>query len=312
MPESFDLSRLATVQLVPPTPFTPDGREVVPERLASLVRSLAADGIRVFLPAAGTGEFHSLSAAEVVACVRTARAALPRECVVVAPVGLGVDHAVALGRQGADAGADALLLMPPVHPYLSDAGFFDYFQAIAGAAPLPLLAYKKGPVPSDRLLGELGAGGRLVGVKYAVNDVDAFARFADCNRDRLGLYCGTAERFAPFFMLAGASGYTSGAGNICPRLTLALHADLAAGRYTEAMRRLRVIRPIEDYRARDGDSYNITLIKYGVKVCGRDFGPVRPPQRQLTPREEEEMRDLLEPLLAAEAVERSRSACLGI
>ena len=307
MSASLDLARLATVHLVPPTPFTADGREVVPEKLGEFVRAVVAAGVRVLLPAAGTGEFHSLSAAEVVACVRATRAAAGGGCVVLAPVGLGVGHAVQVGRQAADAGADALLLMPPVHPYLSDAGFRDYFGAIAAAVPLPLLAYKKGPVPSDALLGELAAGGRLVGVKYAVNDLDAFTRFAERQRGGPGLYCGTAERYAPFFMLAGAAGYTSGAGNLCPRLTLALHAALAAGRHGEAMELLRVLRPIEDYRAREGDSYNISMIKYGMRVCGWDFGPPRPPQRRLTPEEEAEVRRLLGPILAAEA-ERARGA----
>jgi 4-hydroxy-tetrahydrodipicolinate synthase len=301
MRASFDLARLATVHLVPPTPFTPDGAELNPERLADFVRSMVVAGIRVFLPAAGTGEFHSLSAAEVATCVRATRAATGSDGVVLAPVGFGVGHAIQIGRQALEAGADAVLLMPPVHPYLSDNGFRDYFRILADAVPLPMLAYKKGPVPSDRLLGELATTGRLVGIKYAVNDLDTFACFADANRGRLGLYCGTAERFAPFFMLAGAAGYTSGTGNLCPRLTLALHAALAAGRYDEAMQLLRVLRPIEDFRSRDGDSYNISAVKAALRHCGWDFGPTRPPQRRLTGDEVGELRRLLEPILAAEA-----------
>src|SRR5437764_14768838 len=197
MASRFDLSRLDTVQLVPPTPFTADGSAIVPERLSDFVRSVVSAGMRVFLPAAGTGEFHSLSAAEVVACVRATREAAGRDGVVLAPVGFGPAHAVEIGRQAAGAGADALLLMPPVHPSLSDAGFRDYFEAIAAAVPLSLLTYKKGSVPSDALLTSLATEGRLVGVKYAVNDLDAFACFADRVRSRLGLYCGTAERYAP-------------------------------------------------------------------------------------------------------------------
>ena len=256
----FDLDRLATVHLVPPTPFTADGRAVVPEVLGDLARSLYAAGLRVFLPGAGTGEFHSLTAAEVVACVRATRGAIGRDGVVLAPLGLGLPHALEIGRGAVAASADAVLVMPPVHPYLCDAGLRDYFRALFENVPLPFLAYKKGPFPSDELLSELAATGRLVGVKYAVNDLDAFTRFAVANRGRLGLYCGTAERYAPFFHLAGARGYTSGAGSLCPRLTLALHRALTEGRYEDAMRHLHTLRPIEDYRARAGDSYNISLL----------------------------------------------------
>ena len=298
---SFDLSRLATVQLVPLTPFTADGRRLRPELLAEFSKDLYAAGIRVFLPAAGTGEFHSLTADEAVQCVAATRAALPADAVVIAAIGLGLPHALTVGRRAAEAGADALLAMPPIHPYLCDAGLRDYFHALTDELPLPLLAYKKGPTPSDELLLELAAAGRLCGVKYAVNDLDAVARFAGALDPRCGLYCGTAERFAPYFALAGAQGYTSGVGNVCPRLTLALHAAIKSGDFVEARRLLAILRPIEDYRARAGDSYNIGMLKVALKLAGRDFGPVRPPQRRLTAGEEAEVARLLEPILAAES-----------
>jgi 4-hydroxy-tetrahydrodipicolinate synthase len=299
MAKQLDLVRLNTVQLVPPTPFSEDGRQVRYEELSKFAEAVVKAGVSVLLPAAGTGEFHSLSAEEVIGCVKATRdAAL--EAVVVAPIGFGVGHAVQISQRAAEVGADALLLMPPVHPYLSDAGFRDYFQAIAAAVPLPLLAYKKGPVPSDNLLTELGQGGRLVGVKYAVNEMDAFTKFVDANRGKLGLYCGTAERFAPFFMLAGATGYTSGLGNIVPKLTLAMHAALKAGNYPEAMRILSVVRPIEDFRALAGDSFNISAIKAAMQIAGWNFGPVRPPQRRLSTDELGQLRKAIEPMLAAE------------
>jgi 4-hydroxy-tetrahydrodipicolinate synthase len=297
----LDLERLNTVQLVPLTPFSSDGATLLPEVLGSFARSVYEAGIRVFLPAAGTGEFHSLTASEVVSCVQAVHRAVGADAVVVAPLGLSLPHALQIGRGAAEAGADALLVMPPVHPYLCDAGLRDYFRALMDALPLPLLAYKKGPFPSDELLAELAGTSRLLGVKYAVNDVDALARFVQAYRGRLGVYCGTAERFAPFFHLAGASGYTTGAGNLCPRLTLAMHRALAQGKYAEAMETLRILRPIEDYRARAGDSYNISMLKAALRLTGRDFGPPRPPQRRVTAAEEAEIRTLIEPILAAEA-----------
>jgi 4-hydroxy-tetrahydrodipicolinate synthase len=67
------------------------------------------------------------------------------------------------------------------------------------------------------------------------------------------------------------------------------------------MQRLALIRPIEDYRDRAGDSYNISMLKAALRLTGRDFGPPRPPQRRITPEEESEIQALLEPILAAEA-----------
>lgn len=301
MSKQLDLGRLATVQLVPLTPFSADGERVLADRLSTFVEQMHQAGIRVFLPAAGTGEFHSLTADEILTCVTATRGAAGKDAVVVAPIGMGLPFALQVGRRAVEAGADALLVMPPIHSYLHDSGLRDYFQALADKLPLPLLAYKKGPFPSDELLLELARDGKLAGIKYAVNDVDAVSRFAAALDKRAGLYCGTAERFAPFFMLAGARGYTSGAGNLCPRLTLAMHRALAAGDYAEARRILTIIRPIEDYRARSSDSYNISMLKFALQVAGHDFGPVRPPLRTLTAAEQAEVRAIVEPVLAAEA-----------
>ena len=297
---SFDLARLSTVQLVPPTPFSSDGKVVRTDVLAAFARQMYDAGIRAFLPGAGTGEFHSLSADEVIATVATVRQSVGSDAVVMAPIGLGVSHAIAIGEGAISAGADALLVMPPIHPYLCDSGVRDYFQTLMDALPLPFLAYKKGPTPSDALLTELGREGRLVGVKYAVNEIDAVTRFIDANRAHLGVYCGTAERFAPFFHLAGATGYTSGAGNIAPRLTLAIHAALTLGDYPRAMALLKILRPIEDFRAKAGDSYNISMLKVVLKHLGHDFGPPRAPQRRLNEAEQAEVIALIEPIVEAD------------
>ena len=296
----LDLDRLATVQLVPLTPFSADGRTLLPDLLERNVRARREAGISVFLPGAGTSEFHSLSAEEVITSVAATRKGVGRDALVLAPIGLQLDHALTIGRGAIEAGADALLVMPPVHPFLSDAGLRDYFDALMRALPVPFLAYKKGPYPSDDLLAELAGAGQLVGIKYAVNDMDAFTRFVDAHGSRIGLYCGTAERFAPFYMLAGAKGFTTGAGNLCPRLSLAMFDALKRGDYAEGMRLLRILRPIEDYRARAGDSYNVSMLKTGLRILGEDFGPPRPPQRRLTPQEEDEVRTLLQPIMAAE------------
>lgn len=297
----LDLKRLDTVQLIPLTPFSADGKRLNGEALAALVKDLFAAGIRVFIPAAGTGEFHSMTAAEIVDCSRIVRQTLGNEAIVMTPIGLSLEHALTIGRGAAEAGADCLLIMPPVHPYLSDAGFADYVRVLAEELSLPLLAYKKGPIPSDNLLSQCGAAGQLLGIKYAVNDLNAFAQFAGGKAGRLGLYCGTAERYAPFFMLAGATGYTTGAGNLCPRLTLAMFRALSNHDHAEAMRLMRLIRPIEDFRAREGDSYNISLLKYCLSLKGHDVGPPRPPNRRMTAAEQDEARSMLEPILAAEA-----------
>jgi 4-hydroxy-tetrahydrodipicolinate synthase len=283
---------------VPLTAYDRQGRTNAALQAAH-VADMAAAGVRVFLPGAGTSEFHNLTVDENLESVRLTREHAP-EAVVFAAVGGPIGSAVAVAERAADAGADALLFMPLTHPYLSDTGVLDFVNEVLRYTTLPAVLYKNAPIPSDRLLLKLLDNPRIIGFKYAVNDLAAFQDTFDAAYGRGVWICGSAERFAPYYMLAGSPGYTTGAGNLCPRLTLAMHAALTCGDWSEGMRLQRLILPIEAYRSRDGGSYNISMLKYAMTRVGRDFGPPRPPQRQLTPEECREVDRLLEPILAAE------------
>ena len=292
-------NRLATVQLVPITAFDARG-ELAIAPMEKLAAGMVHAGIRVFIPCAGSAEFHSLTQDEIITCVSLYRRVCGDQAVIIAPVGQQLGEAVRLGRKAAEVGADALLVMPLDFPYLSNEGAKDYLQALLDAGPLTVLIYKKSEIPSDRVLLDLAGHRRLIGVKYAVNDMAALQRVIDEDAGRLQWYCGSAERYAPFFALLGCRGYTSGAGSLCPRLTLAMHAALGRGDYSEAFRLQRLILPIEHYRARAGNSYNVSFLKHAIRRTGLDFGIARPPQRRLTAAEEQEIDALVEPILNAE------------
>lgn len=299
MPDNFDPVALRTVHLVPLTAYSASG-ELDLEVQSEHARVMYSAGIRAFLPAAGTSEFHSLSADEAVAVTKAVKQATGDDAVVFAPVGLQVGHAIDVGRRAMEAGADGIMFMPFSHPYMSDAGAMDYYREVIQAVAAPTLVYKKAPIPSDKLILELAEMPHVVGVKYAVNNMHQFHTALMSDQHGIEWVCGSAERFAPFYMLAGSPGYTTGAGNLVPHLTLAMHAAFSAGQHEEGMRLQRIILPIEDYRARHGDSYNISMLKHGASLLGWNFGPARAPQRQLTADEKSEIETMLEPIFAAE------------
>ena len=296
----FDPNSLAAVQLVPLTAFDAQGRINRQAQFEHIAR-MATAGIRVFLPAAGTSEYHSLSPDEIVDLVRITREAAVNHAVVFAPVGSQILLAQDVAQRAVQAGADGIMFMPLLHPYLCDAGARQYYHAVLKSAKCPALIYKAAAVPSDELLLELAEHPQVVGVKYAVNNLHDFRRVVLADGPRIEWSCGSAERFAPYFMLAGARGYTSGAGNICPRLTLAMHAALRAGHFSEAMQLQAKVLPIEDFRARDGESYSISMLKHAIAALGHDFGLPRPPQRQLTAAERAEIEQLVKPIHQADA-----------
>jgi 4-hydroxy-tetrahydrodipicolinate synthase len=296
---AMEREQLHTVQLVPITAFDSDGQLNLEPMKELMARSYEA-GIRVFLPCAGSAEFHALQPSEIISVIEMVRGTVGDDAIVVAPTGYHAEHAIELANQAHSAGADVGLVMPLSFPYLSDAGARDHLLRIFDQSKLPMMIYKKGDLPSDELLLELAEHENLIGIKYAVNDMDAFTRVIRADQGRIDWFCGTAERFAPFYVLAGASGYTTGAGNICPRLTLAMQAAIVQGNWDEALRLQEILLPIEYYRSRENDSYNVSMLKHAIKQTGLDFGLPRPPQRQLNEQEMQEIDLLVTPILEAE------------
>jgi len=296
---AMEREQLHTVQLVPITAFDSDGQLNLEPMKELMARSYEA-GIRVFLPCAGSAEFHALQPSEIISVIEMVRGTVGDDAIVVAPTGYHAEHAIELANQAHSAGADVGLVMPLSFPYLSDAGARDHLLRIFDQSKLPMMIYKKGDLPSDELLLELAEHENLIGIKYAVNDMDAFTRVIRADQGRIDWFCGTAERFAPFYALVGASGYTTGAGNICPRLTLAMQAAIVQGNWDEALRLQEILLPIEYYRSRENDSYNVSMLKHAIKQTGLDFGLPRPPQRQLNEQEMQEIDLLVTPILEAE------------
>jgi len=291
--------QLRTVQVVPITAFDGQG-ELNLEAMQILTRRLFDAGMRCFIPCAGSAEFHNLADEEIVASIGMTREVVTEEAVLVVPVGFQVDKALRLGEQAIDAGADSALVMPLSFPYLSDTGARDYYLRLLDGLSCPVMLYKKEAIPSDELLLELADHPNLIGVKYAINDIDAFNRIVRDDGGRIEWFCGNAERFAPFFFLAGATGYTSGAGNVCPRVTLAMHAALASGQWDEALRLQRILLPIEEFRARAASAFNISFLKHAITHTGLDFGQPKLPNARLTDAEKHEIDQIMGPILAAE------------
>ncbi|GIW96582.1 MAG: putative 5-dehydro-4-deoxyglucarate dehydratase 2 [Pirellulaceae bacterium] len=291
--------RLANVQVIPATAFDASGG-VALETMQRHWEQLVEAGIRVFVPGAGSAEFHSLTDEELLAVIRAARRTLGDSITLVAPIGRALKSAQRLAAECLEAGADALLVMPLDFPYLSDTGARRYYEALLDSVEAPLLIYKKDDIPSHDLLLALSDHPWLVGVKYAQPDVAGFQRIVEQDAGRSAWYCGLAERYAPYFHLAGAASYTSGAGNICPRITLKLFQALLEGNWNEALRWQRALLPIEYHRAQEKNSYNVTTLKYALRHLGLDFGPPRPPQRCLTDSEIAKLDELLDPILKLE------------
>jgi 4-hydroxy-tetrahydrodipicolinate synthase len=286
---------LADVSIVTVTPFLDDGpRSVDHAGLERNLERLRYGGARLLVAGGNTGEFAALSEAELLDTVRI-HVRVGRDWArVLAGVGYRLEQAIELGRASIDAGADALMVHHPVHPYASEAGLVAYYGAIADALPgIPLILYVRGPQLTDGGIRELATIESIVGVKMGQPDPQRFAGFVAAAPD-LAWVCGVAEAWAVPFWAAGAIGFTSGLANLAPERSLEVLAALQANDRDRATSLVERLRPIEALRAAHGDANNVAVIKAAMDIVGLAGGVLRPPLSALGPADRAELTRILQ------------------
>jgi 4-hydroxy-tetrahydrodipicolinate synthase len=286
---------LAGVSAIPVTPFAPDGTIDLPvyERL---VARLVDAGISVVTANGNTGEFYSLTEDERRAVIEAAVAGAAGRALVISGVGNDIESAVVLGHFAERAGARAVMVHQPVHPFQSAEGWVAYHRAIAAALPaLGVIPYIRDPRVTPAMVASLAEQENVVGLKYAAADPLRFATLvATVGQERLAWICGAAEAWAPFFWPGGAVGFTSGLVNIDPTVSLAMLRGLNDGDYAGTMAVWRRIEPFEELRARHNSAYNVSVVKEALAQMGLCRRAVRPPISELPAAERAEVTRWLE------------------
>ncbi|SMX96769.1 Dihydrodipicolinate synthetase family protein [Brevibacterium sp. 239c] len=98
------------------TPFTSDGAEVDLDGISAQVEHMISNGVHGLVPGGSTGEFTSLTVAERKAGNRAyIQAANGRVPVVAGTGALSTAETIELSRDAEEAGADALMIVPPFY-----------------------------------------------------------------------------------------------------------------------------------------------------------------------------------------------------
>jgi 4-hydroxy-tetrahydrodipicolinate synthase len=288
MPRSIETVRdyLRDVCLTTTSPFRQD--DITQLHEGGIHRNLdyvAEQGIRTVVPCGNTGEFHSLTLEECAIVTRETVTAVGSDCCVISGIGYTVTTAIAMARKAAEAGADGVMIVQPNFTFESPAGLKNYYMQILDALPLPAIIYKRNTALPDTILVELVQHKQVAGVKYAVNDINAFRNIVLSVGKNCPVVwiCGTAERWAPFFFQAGAEGFSSGMGNFAPGKSLAMRDALKSGQHDRAMEIREMFVAFESLRALHQAANNVPAVKYAMDKATLYGGPVRPPISDLTP-----------------------------
>lgn len=247
--------------------------------------------------AGGTGEFFSLTPAEVTRVVRAAVEETAGRVPVIAGCGYGTQLAIELARGAEAAGANGLLLLPPYLVKPSQEGLAAHIEAVCRATPLGVIVYNRdnAVLTAETLARLIDSNPNLVGFKDGVGDIDLFVQVRATLGDRL-VYIGglpTAETFASAYLAMGVTTYSSAIMNFLPDWAMRFYIAVRAGNTEFVERELtRFVLPYIAIRDRS-PGYAVAIIKAGMKVVGRPAGPVRPPLADLTISETKALRELI-------------------
>ncbi|MEG9524296.1 MAG: 5-dehydro-4-deoxyglucarate dehydratase [Hyphomicrobiales bacterium] len=258
---------------------------------------LAEHKVAGLFAAGGTGEFFSLTPAEVDSVLRAAVEETAGRVPVIAPAGHGTAIAVELAKAAESAGADGLLLLPPYLVGSEQDGLAAHVEAVCRATKLGIIVYNRANAQlNEQTLARLCERcPNLVGFKDGVGDVELMTRVYAGLGDRLTYIGGlpTAETFALPYLEMGVTTYSSAIFNFLPDWALSFYEAVRRRDRDAIYAELRAfVLPYIALRNRKR-GYAVSIVKAGMNAVGRPAGPVRPPLTDLDPAELAELTALI-------------------
>lgn len=258
---------------------------------------LAANGCDGAVPNGSLGEYQTLTSEERARVVTTALEAAPEGFTVMPGVAAyGAHEARRWAEQAAEAGAPAVMLLPP-NAYRADRrAVVSHYREVAKVG-VPVVAYNN---PHDtkvdllpELLAELHTEGLIAGVKEFSCDVRRIYEIAEV-APGLAVLAGSDD-VALELAIAGAPGWIAGYPNAFPAASAALWKAARAGDLAVAVPLYQALHPLLRW---DSKTEFVQAIKLSMDIVGRYGGPCRQPRVPLTPADEDIVRRATEKALA--------------
>ncbi|KAL5356576.1 hypothetical protein BJX96DRAFT_171739 [Aspergillus floccosus] len=277
------------------TPFTDDRTKIDEGRLKDHIEHLITAGVHGLVPGGSTGEFTCLSLAErkqlTELCVKFAAGQVP----VVAGTGsTSTKEAVDLAVHAAQAGAAAVMVVPPFYDPVNIEQLTELMAEIHNSSKLPIVYYNIPSASGLTLSPSEIAGLSKVGVKYLKDtsgNAPALTELIFGLSDQITAFNGW-DTLTFYGLAAGAPGGVWGAANIIPELAVELwnavsvKGDLKRGRELWAK-----AWPICKFL----ESHNYAAaVKTGVELIGQPTGGLRKPFALLKPELQAELKQLMQ------------------
>jgi 4-hydroxy-2-oxoglutarate aldolase len=280
------------------TPFDPVTGEVDVVGMRSNVRYWLERDVLGIVIAGSTGEAVLLDEDERRKLVEAARGVVPGNRLLVAGAGAESTRAtLRLCRLAADAGADAVLVMPPAfyRGAMTPEALAAHYRRVADESTVPVIVYQ---VPTRLntielavgLIAELSRHENIVGVKDSRGSLEIVGELvSQCEKGFQVLVGSGAQLYGS--LEVGAVGGILGVSNPMPRETSDLIRAYQEGRVEEAGRLQERIGPV--HKVMVGEM-GVAGVKAGLDMMGLRGGDPRPPLRPLAEKRRAELRAVLD------------------
>ncbi len=287
------------------TPFDDDGR-VALDRVHLHIDWLIEQGVDGISPLGSSGEFAALELADRKRVLEAAIQAVGRRT----PVLAGTHHyttagTVELSVHAEQAGADALLIVPPYYMVPTRTQVMDHYRAVAAAVSIPVVLYHNVINVGMELRAEeilrLHEEGVLAGVKFSHSAAGTIFDLVQGGGDDFTVYVGV-DTVAFEGLCYGAHGWISGIPSIAPRPARRLYEAIAVAGDLEAARdewqRLLPLVRLEFAGIGDGDEPHwFSVMKAALNLLiGSGVGDPVPPLAAVSPEHLQELTNVLRSL----------------
>lgn len=222
------------------TPFHADGSIDDAGFTANIARLFDA-GATGMVAAGCTGEFWALSMAERARLAKiTADACRGRGPAIVGTGAITPEEVIEQTHASAEAGADAVLVMPPYFVHATEGEMIAHFEAVDAGSALPVVLYNipgnAGNAITPALADRLADLDKTVAIKESSGNWTNFHDTLARTRERIRVFCGPSSVFGVSATLAGADGLIDCFPNVWAPGCLDLWHATRAGRMEEAWR----------------------------------------------------------------------------
>jgi 4-hydroxy-2-oxoglutarate aldolase len=253
-------------------------------------------GLQGYVVLGSNGEWVFLNERERLEVLRTARAAIPSDKLMIAGTASeSTANTITMTNQAAEIGADAAIIVNPSYykSQMTSSVLVNHYTTVADRTDIPLLIYNLPPatgmdLPAD-LLVELSHHPKIIGVKDTGGNM---AKMAETVRRASGSFhvlAGSANFFYPSLAF-GVSGGILALANIAPQESVTLHRLFTEGKMDEGralhMRMLPVNLAVTT-------RFGISGLKAAMDMLSYYGGPPRLPLQPLSGDRRSELQDIL-------------------